>query len=133
MSSPAPLLSDTYLKPLATAGVAVLLDRMVLKQTDMKKNLTFGLSVGAGVSIGAMLAKNLPIPDSPSSFGNGKQIASRLLEVTSGSGTAYVVNRYIMKNDNAGMIRKLGVIVASDFLCEYITDYATGRPLGFFA
>lgn len=131
MSSP--LLSDTYFKPLATAGVAILLDRMVLKQTDMKKNLTFGLSVGAGVGIGAMVAKNLPIPDSPSTFGNGKQIASRLLEVTSGAGTAYVVNRYIMKNDNAGMIRKLGVIVASDFLGEYITDYATGRPLGFFA
>ena len=131
MSSP--LLSDTYFKPLATAGVAVLLDRLVLKQTDMKKNLTFGLSVGAGVGLGAMVAKNLPIPDSPSSFGNGKQIASRMLEITSGAGTAYAVNRFIMKNDaGTGMIRKLGVIVASDFIGEYLTDYASGRPLGFF-
>ena len=130
MSSP--LLSDTYFKPLATAGVAILLDRLVLKQTDMKKNLTFGLSVGAGVGVGAMVAKALPIPDSPSSFGNGKQIASRLIEISSGCGTAYSVNRFIMKNDaGTGMIRKLGVIVASDFIGEYLTDYASGRPLGF--
>ena len=134
MSSQTPLLSETYFKPLASAGVAILLDRLVLKETNMKKNLTFGLSVGAGIGIGAMVAKNLPIPDSPSSFGNGKQIASRLLEITSGTATTYAVNRFIMKNDSgAGMIRKVGVIFASDFLGEYITDYASGRPLGFLA
>ena len=135
MSSPTPkpMLSDMYLKPLATTGVAVLLDRMVLRQTDMTKNLSFGLSVGLGVGLGSMIAQNLPIADSPSSFGNGKQIASRLLEITAGTGTAYAVNRWVMKNDTGtGMIRKVGVIFASDFLGEYITDYASGRSLGFF-
>ena len=134
MSSPSPLLSETYLKPLASAGVAVLLDRLLLKQTDIKKNLSFALSVGAGIGIGAMVAKNLPIPDSPSAFGNGKQIGSRVLEIASGTATTYAVNRFVMKNDaGTGMIRKVGVIFASDLLGEYITDYANGRPLGFFA
>ena len=77
MSSMSPLLSETYLKPLASASVAILLDRLVMKQTDIKKNLTFGLSVGAGIAVGAVVATKLPIADSPSSFGNGKQIASR--------------------------------------------------------
>jgi hypothetical protein len=133
MSSP--LISESLVKPLASAGVAVLLDRIVLKQTDLKKNISFGLAVGAGISIGSMTAKVLPIPDSPSSFGNGKQIASRLIEITSGCGSAYVVNRFIMKNDadRAGMIRKVGVIVASDFIGEYLCDYFSGRPLAYFA
>lgn len=135
MSQPTPILSERYFKPLASAGVAVLLDRMVLKQTDFKKNLSFGLAVGAGIGLGAVVANALPIPDSPSSFGNGKQIASRLIEMTSGCGSAYAVNRWVMKNDvdRAGMIRKVGVIFASDFVGEYICDYASGRPLAFLA
>ena len=82
-----------------------------------------------------MVANALSIPDSPISFGNGKLIASRLIEVTSGSGTAYVVNRFVMKNDadKAGTIRILGVIVASDVIGEYICDYANGRKLAYFA
>jgi hypothetical protein len=133
--SPTPLIAESLVKPLASAGVAVLLDRMVLKQTDLKKNISFGLSVGAGIGLGSMVAKALPIPDSPSTFANQKQIASRLIEVTSGCGTAYVVNRFVMKNDvdRAGMIRKVGVILASDFIGEYLCDYFSGRPLAFFA
>lgn len=133
MSSTSPLLSETYLKPLASASVAILLDRLVLKQTDIKKNLTFGLSVGAGIAVGSMVATKLPIADSPSAFGNGKQIASRLLEITSGTATSYAVNRFVMKNDaGTGMIRKVGCVFVSDLLGEYITDYANGRSLGFF-
>ena len=126
MSSQTPLPSETYFKPLASAGVAILSDRVVLKETNMKKNLTFGLSVGAGIGIGSMVAKNLPIPDSPSLFGNGKQIASRLLEITSGAGANYAVNRFIMKNDSgAGMIRKMSVIVArkAKMMKKVSTDY----------
>lgn len=135
MTTHTPLLSERYFKPLVSAGVAVILDRVVLKQTDIKKNISFGLSVGAGIGLGAVVANALPIPDSPSSFGNGKQIASRLIEVTSGSGSAYVVNRFVMKNDadKAGTIRKLGVILVSDVVGEYICDYANGRTLAYFA
>ena len=43
-------------------------------------------------------------------------------------------NKFALKNDLKPneLIQKIGIIVAADFVGEYIDDYISGRPLSFF-
>jgi hypothetical protein len=45
------------------------------------------------------------------------------------------MNRYVFKNDpyasNDNMMKRLGVIVITDFLSEYVKDYFAGNPLAY--
>lgn len=136
MSLSTPLISETVLRPVVSGTVAVLLDRMVLKQTDLKKSLVFGASVGAGIAIGSFTANSL-IPDTTptASFANGKQIGTRLLEIMAGSSSAFLVNKYVLKNstDKVSVMKKMAVILVADVAGEYASDYMSGRPLAFMA
>jgi hypothetical protein len=109
---------------------------MVLKQTDLKKSLAFGASVGAGIALGSFTARTL-IPDTTptATFANGKQIGSRLLEILSGSSSAFLVNKYVLKNstDKVSVLKKMAVILVADVAGEYACDYMAGRPLAFVA
>ena len=48
-----------------------------------------------------------------------------------GTGASYAINTYVLKNTNYydDIYKRLGVIVAADFIGEYISDYMTGEPL----
>jgi hypothetical protein len=122
-------------RPLTSAGVAILLDRFVLKETDIKKNLIFGSSVSLGISLGAIVGSKIPFPTTPTMLGNGKEIGQRLTEVAVGGTSAFIVNKYIMKNDSgkASLLKKALVVVVADVAGEYACDYFSGRPLAVFA
>ena len=131
------MMKADYVKPLAAAGVAILLDKFVLNQQDMNSSLYFGASTGAGVLVAGLLASYLPDISGTiktTSFYNANTVEKRLLEIGLAAGGSYAVNNLILKNTsytNEDLMKRLAVVVASDFISEYMTDYATAQPLSY--
>ena len=131
------MMNADYVKPLAAAGVAILLDKFVLNQQDMNSSLYFGASTGAGVLVAGLLASYLPDISGTiktTSFYNANTVEKRLLEIGLAAGGSYAVNNLILKNTsytNEDLMKRLAVVVASDFISEYMTDYATAQPLSY--
>ena len=69
----------------------------------------------------------------PTFLGNGKGLMQRAVEIGSGTGASYVINKYVMKNSSykENIMNKIGAIVVADLAGEYISDYIAGRPLSF--
>jgi len=126
-----------YVKPVAGAITAVVLDKMVLMQPNMQSSLYFGGAVGAGLLLVSMFDTKIPsfLPDIPSIGASGETLSKRVLEITAGAGSAYAINRYVIKNDNNPqmMMKKLGVVIVSDFVGEYVSDYFSNRALSYFS
>ena len=126
-----------YFKPLVGGLTAIALDKMVLMQPNMQSSLYFGGAVGAGLLLVSMFDTKIPsfLPDIPSIGASGETLSKRVLEITAGAGSAYAINRYVIKNDNNPqmMMKKLGVVIVSDFVGEYASDYFSSRALSYFA
>jgi len=125
--------SDYIIKPLATAGLVVALDQMVLNENNLNNSIIFGAAAAAGVYTGMMIGIALPdlSHSLPVFLGNGKGLLQRVAEVGFGTGIGYAVNKFVFKNTGYKeiMTNKLGVLVAADIGGEYISDFLAGRPL----
>ena len=126
--------SDYMIKPLATAGLVVALDQMVLNESNLNNSIIFGVSAAAGVYAGMMIGYAIPDMSAtlPVFLGNGKGLIQRVAEVGFGAGIGYGVNKFVFKNSGGyreNMYNKIGVLVAADIGGEYITDFIQGRPL----
>ena len=126
--------SDYMIKPLATAGLVVALDQMVLNESNLNNSIIFGVSAAAGVYAGMMIGSSIPDMSAtlPVFLGNGKGLIQRVAEVGFGAGAGYGVNKFVFKNSGGyreNMYNKIGVLVAADIGGEYITDFIQGRPL----
>ena len=93
---------DYIVKPGATAAVAIAIDQFFFNESDLTKSLTFGASAGAGSYLGMMIGSSLPDLSNtlPTFLGNGKGLLQRAAEIGCGTGVAYGVNKYIMKNSS---------------------------------
>ena len=62
-----------------------------------------------------------------------KTLETRMLEVSLGTAATYGINKFVLNNDIRpnDLLQKAGVIVAADFISEYIDDYMNNRPLSF--
>jgi hypothetical protein len=122
-----------YVKPLATGAIAAALDKWALGQPDMKKSLYFGVAVAAGTGVATVASPMLPnlIPVDLGSAADGKTLTGRVAEVALGSGAAWGVNKYILKNEIAreDWMKRAGVIALAGFGGEYVADYMAGNPL----
>jgi hypothetical protein len=126
--------SDYMIKPLATAGLVVALDQMVLNESNLNNSIIFGVSAAAGVYAGMIIGSSIPDMSAtlPVFLGNGKGLIQRVAEVGFGAGAGYGVNKFVFKNSGGyreNMYNKIGVLVAADIGGEYITDFIQGRPL----
>jgi hypothetical protein len=128
-----PSSSDYMIKPLATAGLVVALDQMVLNESNLNNSIIFGVSAAAGVYAGMMIGYAIPDMSAtlPVFLGNGKGLIQRVAEVGFGGGVGYGVNKFVFKNNRYkdNMTNRLGVLAAADIGGEYITDFIQGRPL----
>ena len=126
-----------YVKPLVAAATAVALDKMVLMNPNMNSSLYFGASVGGALFLVGMFDTNVPtfLPDITAIGASGATLSKRVAEITAGAGSAYVINKFVMKNDSSPqlMAKKLAVVIASDFAGEYASDYFSSRALSYFA
>ena len=126
-----------YIKPLVGAGVAIALDKFVLMNSNMNSSLYFGASVGGALFLVGMFDANVPnfLPDITAIGADGATLSKRVAEITASSAAAYAINKFVMKNDNSPqlMMKKLAVVLASDFAGEYASDYFSSRALSYFA
>ena len=128
--------SDFIIKPLATGAVAVAINQFILKENDMNRSMYLGIAAAAGAAAGSFVNSMLPDMNfgSQQYFGNGKGVSQRIAEVGMGSGAAFILNTYVLKNTSFrdNYINQIAVIVAADLAGEYISDYVAGRPLAIF-
>jgi hypothetical protein len=131
------LLQPHYVKPIISAVVATIMDRLILKQEDMTSNVTFGIAVGLGTFGGQMIGVKvsdalLPTDQIIYNF-SGKTLLQRAIEIGSAGGSSYVFNRYLFANDfnQSALPRKLAVIVSSEVISEYISDILQGNPVAY--
>jgi len=128
-------MSTDFVKPAVGAVVAILGDKYILNNSNMNSNFVFGGSVALGLYASAMISPNIPkfIPDL-GTLANGKLLQDRVTEIAVSGGSAYVINRFVMQNDYnpSDMMKKVGIIVAADFIGEYASDYFGGRALSYF-
>ena len=122
------------LKPFLTGGAIVALDKFVLNQQNMNSSLYFGVAGVAGMFAAQLLVPMLP--NNQGTFSNmvdTKTLETRVLEVGLGTGATFAINKFVLNNDIRpnDLLQKAGVIVAADFIGEYIDDYMNNRPLSF--
>ena len=124
-----------YIKPLFGAASAILLDKYFMKQNDMNRSLYFGIAVGAGLYAAQLVTPAIPAIIPTATLSNGKTIQDRVIEVSGGSASAYLINSFVLKNDynRNDIMYKLGIIALSDFVGEYGSDYVNKRALSYFS
>ena len=122
-----------YIKPLVGGAVAAGLDNMWLMNKNTTANMYFGGAVAVGLFASQILEPLMPQIIPVSVLSNGKTIEDRIIENLAGAGSAYVLNKYILKNDfnPNDMYKKLAIIAASDIAGEYASDYMAGRSLSY--
>ena len=128
--------SDFIIKPVSSAVVAIAIDQFFLKESNMQKSMYLGAAVGLGVAGGSFVGSMIPPMNfgQQAYFGNGKGVSARIAEIGLGTGAAFVLNTYVLKNTSFrdNYVNQIGVIVAADLAGEYISDYVAGRPLAIF-
>ena len=127
-------MSNSNLKPFLVGGLIIAADKFLLNQPNMNSSLYFGISGVAGIYLSQNLAQMLPSNQGQiSTMIDVKTLETRMLEVSLGAGATYAINKFALKNDLRpnDLLNKVGVILAADFIGEYLDDYIAGRPLSF--
>ena len=124
----------TSYKPFFVGATIIALDKLVLNQPDMNSSLYFGLSGAIGIFAAQYVVPMLPNNQAQiSTMLDTKTLETRVLEIGLGTGATYAINKFVMNNDLRpnDLLQKVGVILAADFVAEYIDDYMNNRPLSF--
>ena len=122
------------LKPFLVGGLIIAGDKFLLNQPNMNSSIYFGISGIAGIYLAQNLSQMLPSNQGQiSTMIDVKTLETRMLEVSLGTAATYAINKFALKNDLRpnDLLNKVGVILAADFIGEYIDDYIAGRPLSF--
>jgi hypothetical protein len=100
----------------------------------LKYSLMFSGVVGAGLLASNMIAPGLVAQHGGNThWMSAKTLEHRLIEVGIGTGAVVLVNRYVVMTSPQTMVKTAGIVLAADFIGEYIADYATAQPLSYFA
>ena len=138
MSSKTPVsTSDSFVKSIATGATTFLIDKFIFNESNFNRSAILGASSAVGAYLGIMTGSFIPdLSNSlPVFLGNGKGLLERVAEIGIGSGTAYTINRFILKNNSykENMTNKLITLTVGDIVGEYISDFVAGRPLSILA
>jgi hypothetical protein len=119
-------------KPVAAGAGAYLIDTMYFK-TPMNRAVPFAVATAFGIYLGSIIGNFTP-DLTMGLLPNGKSIEQRVIEIASGTGVSYSINKFYLKNDfnSRQMMERVAAIAICDVLGEYTGDYISGRPLSFF-
>jgi hypothetical protein len=123
---------SSNLKPLLTGAVIIGLDKYALGQTNLNSSIYFGVAGAVRIFAAQIVTPMIPKQGSGTMI-DPRTLEGRILEVGLGTGSTYVLNRFVLNNDlnPNDLLMKVGVIAGADFISEYIDDYLSGRPLSF--
>lgn len=129
------VLSPLFVKPIVSGISASLLNYYALDDRNVNNSVMFGAGVAGGVVVASVFTPYVPglLPDTTAY--SGKTINERIIEITFSSGIAYAVNKYAVQEnrfDNSGFMKRIGVIIASEVIGEYMADYFSLQPLSYF-
>ena len=129
-------MNTTFAKPLVMGGIAMAVDQLYLKETDLNKSIMFGGAVAVGNYASEWvtpIVKAIDIKSFNKDLYDTKTLVERIAEVGTGSAVIYVLNKYVLNNDNyAGeMMLRLGIIAFSDITATYALEYINGEKLEF--
>ena len=127
-------MSNSFYKPVVGAALVVAGDNLILQNRNMNSSLVLGAAAGTAFYLSKNIVKMLP----NQSGGNNamydvKTLETRLGEIGIASIGGYALNKFVLNNEMRpnDMLQKVGLIVAADFVSEYVDDYLSGRPLEF--
>jgi hypothetical protein len=129
------MLTTQIVKPVITAVYAGLLDRYLLNNLNITRNMYFGGIVGAGAIIGTNLPEFVPLPNiiPTNNTVNGKTLEVRALEIggtfIASYGIDFATNSYTMPKVH--ILQKIGVIMLADVLGEMTTDFINDQPFSY--
>lgn len=126
---------DYVIKPLVTAACALAIDKLIFKENDLNKSITFCVASGAGAYLGMSVGSSLPVINLPFNLPSGKGLTQRAAEIGFGVGACYALNKYVLKNTGYrdDTFSKIGAFILSDIAGEYATDFIAGRSLSLMA
>ena len=123
-------MSNSFYKPVVGAALVVAGDNLILKNRNMNSSLVLGAAAGTAFYLSKIIAKMLP----KQSGGNNamydvKTLETGLGEIGIASIGGYALNKFVLNNELRpnDMLQKVGLIVAADFVSEYVDDYMSGR------
>lgn len=100
----------------------------------LKYSLMFGGVVSAGLLGAGLATPALPAQQTGNTqWFSVKTLQHRAIEVGLGTTGVVLFNRYVSMTTPQSMIRTAGIVLAADFIGEYVADYATKQPLSYFA
>ena len=123
-------MSNSFYKPVVGAALVVAGDNLILQNRNMNSSLALGAAAGTAFYLSKNIVKMLP----SQTAGNNAMYDVKTLETRLGEiGGSYALNKYVLNNDLRpnDILQKVGLIVAADFVSEYIDDYMSGRELAF--
>ena len=119
-------LSHAVAKPLAAGVAAGVADFYLLKSGSMERSAYFAGAVGGGIFAVSWVEPIVsPFFPTKTPMGNiGKALEGRVVEIACGSGAAYALNRFVLKNEinTSDMLKRLGVIIAADLVGETVCE-----------
>ena len=123
---------SSNLKPILAGAVIVAIDKYALNQQNLNNSIYFGIAGAVGI-FGAQIVTPLIPNQGSGTMIDPRTLEGRVLEVGLGTGATYALNKFVFLNDlnPNDLMMKVGVIVAADFVAEYVDDYLAGRPLSF--
>jgi hypothetical protein len=97
------------------------------------KNATFGSIVAGSIIASDYIAPTfthlVPIPDT--ALFSGKTLEHRLVEVSLGTSTTLLVNTFVLPSSRGTLMSQAGIVLLSDFIGEYVSDYIKSKPLSY--
>ena len=120
------LFGHAILKPAVAGAICVAGNQFILGETNMMSNLYFGGAVAAGIgavsTVEPFIQKAMP---TSTPLGHvAKTLESRVVEIALGSGTAFALNKYVLKSDYqpAQFLNKFFLIAAADVISESVME-----------
>ena len=127
-------MSNSFYKPVVGAALVVAGDKLILQNRNMNSSLILGAAAGTAFYLSKNIVKMLPNQSGgDNAMYDVKTLETRLAEIGIASVGGYALNKFVLNNDLRpnDMLQKVGLILAADFVSEYVDDYLTGRPLEF--
>ena len=118
---------NSILKPTVAGITASLLNRYVLDERNMMRNVVFGASSAVAIAFATITEPTFEKTfDDDGSFKVGKSFSGRIYEIGMGSVGAWAFSKYIADNDPFATtpIKTIGVVAASDIIAESIMAIA---------